>query len=475
MPTESNQISAHAVVGKTSDGIEFAASATRLTRFRVVAEFYDPSIVLRVSQVLPELKITVEDSVIYIGRGTVAGLVGSGMTLTSDIELEENGFVKEALAVDARQESKHLDFDAFLSAWQKSYRIFPEFKIAVTDIQMFLRDFARWMDRLELGFKLKASTHQPIEVQAYLRGLSEKMIRAFNSLHERFEAIGATISEPLRPMHASFVRQQLHSLVMCSPFAYRTFHKPLGYAGDYEMVNMILREPLEGNSFYAQVLNSWFLQQWPAEAHRNRIKYLTTRLGEEALRGERRRRPVRVLNLGCGPAHEIELFLAASALSDHTEFTLWDFNDETVAHTGQRLEEARQKHTRQTRIQIVKKSIQQVFKESGRAQTQTDTAQYDYIYCAGLFDYLTDKTCRQLMSIFYRWLAPDGLLLITNVVACKPFQHMLEFLLDWHLIYRDTTQGRALIPPEALSSDCRVYRDDTEVNLIVEVRKSAHG
>ena len=71
-----------------------------------------------------------------------------------------------------------------------------------------------------------------------------------------------------------------------------------------------------------------------------------------------------------------------------------------------------------------------------------DEKNYDFIYCAGLFDYLPDRTCKQLMNIFYEWLAPGGLLAATNVDACKPFRHMLEFVLDWHLIYRDQERGR---------------------------------
>ena len=43
--------------------------------------------------------------------------------------------------------------------------------------------------------------------------------------------------------HEAYLRRHLHPLLLCSPFAYRTYQKPLGYAGDYEMVNMIVRDP----------------------------------------------------------------------------------------------------------------------------------------------------------------------------------------------------------------------------------------
>src|SRR5665811_661214 len=87
-----------------------------------------------------------------------------------------------------------------------------------------------------------------------------------------------------QPTHRAYGRRQIHPLVLCAPFVYRTFQKPLGYAGDYEMVRMILRDPYEGSSLFAKMVNFYFWGQAPAEAHRNRIKYLTEKIKEETHR-----------------------------------------------------------------------------------------------------------------------------------------------------------------------------------------------
>jgi extracellular factor (EF) 3-hydroxypalmitic acid methyl ester biosynthesis protein len=267
----------------------------------------------------------------------------------------------------------------------------------------------------------------------------------------------------------------LHPLMLCSPFAYRTFQKPLGYAGDYEMVNMILRDPHEGGSLFAKVVNLWFLSQWPARAHRNRIAYLKERLVEESLRGARRQKPVRILNLGCGPAREVEEFLAADGIADHAELTLLDFNEETVQHTTRVLGETRRRLGRRTQIQVQRKSVHQLLKEGQKPVVAGGGLQYDFIYCAGLFDYLSDRTCRQLMNIFYDWLAPGGLISATNVDACKPFRHMLEFVLDWHLIYRDPKLAKSLFPDRSSPDNQCIKKDPTGVNVFVEVRKPDHA
>jgi extracellular factor (EF) 3-hydroxypalmitic acid methyl ester biosynthesis protein len=305
--------------------------------------------------------------------------------------------------------------------------------------------------------------------------IGASVVPAFTAMHERLESLSEGIEADLRPAHQNFASRQLHALMMCSPFAYRTYHKPLGYAGDYEMVNMIVRDPYEGASLYAKVVNLWFLSQWPARAHRNRIQYLKELLTQEALRGAREGRVIRVLNLGCGPAQEVQEFIASNSLCEQTQFTLLDFNEETIRHTTGVLEECKRRYGRRTSLQIQKQSVQRILKERSKLVVEGPEKKYDLIYCAGLFDYLPDRTCRQLMNVFYDWLAPGGLVAATNVDDCKPFRHMLEFVLDWHLIYRSERKGLALAPDRVSPEAVSLRRDPTAVNLFIEVRKDGHG
>ena len=103
------------------------------------------------------------------------------------------------------------------------------------------------------------------------------------------------------------------------------------------------------------------------------------------------------------------------------------------------------------------------------ANQSTVSEGHDYVYCAGLFDYLTDQVCAKLMGLMYDWLAPGGLLIITNVEPRNPLRHGMEHLLDWHLIYRDAPQLLKLKPASA--EDVRVLSDDTGVNVFMEIRK----
>ncbi|MGH7927713.1 MAG: SAM-dependent methyltransferase, partial [Candidatus Binatia bacterium] len=97
---------------------------------------------------------------------------------------------------------------------------------------------------------------------------------------------------------------------------------------------------------------------------------------------------------------------------------------------------------------------------------------YDLIYCAGIFDYLSDRICKRLMNIFYSMLEPGGLLIGTNVNASNPSRNGMEYLLEWHLTYRNRQQLKALIPEEAPKESAHIISDETGVNHYIEVRKS---
>ena len=220
---------------------------------------------------------------------------------------------------------------------------------------------------------------------------------------------------------------------------------------------------------FDKIVNLWFLSQWPSRAHRNRLLYLKERLEDETRRTLRNHQKARIYNFACGPAIEVQRFLADFQFNEEAELTLADFNQETLDHVTRAVRKIKDRLSLGTSVKFQRKSVYQILKEN---QTRPDTRpEYDFIYCAGLFDYLPDTTCRQLMEVFYGWLAPGGLLVVTNVMDNRPFRHMLEFVLDWYLIYRNVEQGAGVIP-ESIPKEARNIKiDSTGVNIFIEVRK----
>jgi extracellular factor (EF) 3-hydroxypalmitic acid methyl ester biosynthesis protein len=93
---------------------------------------------------------------------------------------------------------------------------------------------------------------------------------------------------------------------------------------------------------------------------------------------------------------------------------------------------------------------------------------FDFVYCAGLFDYLSDKMCERLLRYFASCTNPGGLMLATNVHSCNPGKLGMAHLLEWHLIYRDEAQLAGLLPSSR--GEASLYVDASRVNVFAEFR-----
>jgi len=458
------------------EGVKLRGALSRVTRHVAVFELYKSNATPRFSEVLGEFTIVMQERAVYSGRAVVSKVVDAGAKLVCETMLDETGWTDLNFGLLIKQDG-HLakEFKTFLQDWQKLYTLSPEFKIVVADMQTFLYELRLWLDQLELGIQnFQQPLRSALEKEA-VETLSKPVVQSVDAFIDHFESIVAGLEEGEHPRHYAHLRRQLHPFLLSSPFAHRAFNKPLGYAGDYQMVDMMIRAPCEGATLFAKIINVWLLGQSPAQAHRNRVDYLERKLFEETAHTKAAGRVNKVLNLGCGPADEVQRFFSGQNISQHAVLTLVDFNEETLSYLQDKLEGIKNNLVRPISFQLIKRSVYQILKDGGRTIRHAAGEPYDYIYCAGLFDYLSDSVCKQIMNIFYEMLAPGGLLLATNATdalnCSRPFRYSMEYILDWHLIYRDKAHFAAVAPDLADADKITVIAEDTGANLFLEVRK----
>ena len=465
----------HYVSGKIRDGAEFRSPLVKLSPHRVVFEVFHTPAEFRTSLVIPDFKVVVNELPVYRGRAVINGLISLSTGTICEVTLEDAWVDPSAKLSSFHESGGRAAFEHFLGQWKKYYLIRPEFKVVVADMQTFLTDMRLWLDQVELGIRA-SSNGKPGEVEEEVASkLGRETTPALTQLFEKFEAALGGLEEEQPAVYRSFAKRQLHSLLLCSPFLYRTYTKPLGYAGDYEMVNMMFTNPFQGGSLFAKVLNLWFLEQAPAEAHRNRIKFLVERIEEAALQAARTGRVAQITSIGCGPAHEVQQFLKSSQLADHAHFRLVDFNEETVNYTTKLLQSLKQKYHRRTQIDVIRKSVHQILKEAGRAAARPAAMSFDLAYCAGLYDYLTDQTCHRLTNILFDTVVPGGTFISTNVDRSNPRRLTMDYLMDWHLIYRTGSQLAQLKPDRVGQDEGAVSADFTGVNIYYVAKKTTRG
>lgn len=455
------------VLFRNSQGVEARGTLMRLSRQQVVIEVYNPYSIVQLSEVLEDVQVRRGERVIYRGRAVVSNLVSTGVMLIVSATLVDPW---SDLADLSPGEDLRREVAGFVERWEAAYQtLAPGYQAAVGRLRNFFEELSRWLNHSETAAGLTEG-HRPEVVPEFLQDVSVRVDPKLAELCGRFESEAAEVSPDALATHKEYARRELHPLILCSPFIHRTFTKPLGYAGDYEMVNMMFRDPWEGQNSYAKIVNSIIIKSDGAQSHRNRIDRLEMHLRQEAERVAARGRPLRVLNIGCGPAIEVQRFIRRAPLAGRCRFELMDFNEETLAYTRRRLDEAMAAGGHRPELRLVHESIHGLLKSAGHADLAEDDRResYDLVYCAGLFDYLSDRICQRLLRLFFAWTRPGGLVIATNVHPRNPVRQFIEHLLEWNLIYRDQTHMLRLAPR---GGDSGVVTEATGVNVFLETRK----
>lgn len=452
---------------RNSQGVDVRGTLTHVVRNQIVFEVYNPYSIVQLSEVLADVHLSRGERLLYDGRAVVSNIVTTGLMLIVSATLVDEWSDLSGLAPG---EGLREEVAAFVSEFEAAHTIRPSYQLTVTRIGSFLTDLSRWLNQTETMTRVSETSKRAftLEVES---GCADRLGEYF----AQFEREAAQVEGADLINHKSFARRQLHPLMLVSPFIHRTYTKPLGYAGDYEMVNMIARDFYEGANPYAQILNSLILRSDGAQAHRNRIDRLQHYLHNEALRLQQAGRALRVLNIGCGPAQELQRFIRNDPLADRCEFHLMDFNEETLNHTRRKLTEASFQAGRNPSVVYHHKSINELLKDATRGSLGRETSPFvsaDLIYCAGLFDYLNDKICNRLLGLFCNWANPGGFVVATNVTPKNGVKYFLEHLLEWNLIYRDEKDMERIAPSRGVRE---INCDPTNVNVFLEIRIPAES
>lgn len=450
---------------KNSQGLVARGDLLKISQNHIVFETYNPYSIVQLSEVLENVAVCRFNETVYVGKAVVSNLINTGLFLIVSATLVDPWLenLKSNQLLDVKNEARK-----FTEEWNElSRNVLSEYQLSVNKMRSFMTDMSRWVRQFDtLNSKHRSEKFDEHEL---IQKVSEPLLSNLAELLFCFEDEAKKIEPAQVDICKRFARQELHPLMMQSPFAHRTFTKPLGYAGDYEMVNMMLRNPYEGETSYAKLCNSFLLKAGPAEAHRNRIDILLSKIKEIAQRTAAEGRRAQIFNFACGPAAEVEKFIIQEEISENCDFILLDFSKETIDYTAQILENAKKKAGRKNvQIRFIHKSVNEVLRNSiGLRDSESEELKdFDLVYCAGLFDYLSDRICSKMLNLFFSQLRLGGEMLATNVHTDNPVKALMEHLLDWYLIYRDEKNFSSLIKTEQ-----KIYTDKTGFNIFLEARK----
>lgn len=194
-----------------------------------------------------------------------------------------------------------------------------------------------------------------------------------------------------------------------------TYHKPLGYAGDFMLIEKMYQTYVSSDPT-CRKWDIYYHTHEATKAVRNRKLYFV-RLMEELCAD--RAETVNILILGSGPTTDVHEFLTRNPQVNVT-FDCLDIDQRAIDYAA----EKNKKYL--SMINFIKMNVLRFMPNKN----------YDLIWSAGLFDYLNDRLFTGLISRFKTFLKPNGQMVIGNFSNENPTQRVMEVMGEWFLNHR---------------------------------------
>lgn len=348
---------------------------------------------------------------------------------------------------------------------------YDRYKSLVADLRLFLEDGQRQLTELEQSLPShiaqgdQSSPARDALIERVRDGFSSEIVRAAREIDAAARGARGKDVESLR----EFSQRHLHGLLMQSPWMYRARHKPLGYPGDFEVMNGLYGNHFVGQTLFAKAVNLAFVSTPAAEAVRARKDLLKAELNavlDRAVPGC----PVRILSIAAGPALEVyEVLQERQSLAGPVEIVLFEQDRRALTYAYARLNRVvNQRWRKQVKVVLRHDSIKRLLLGS---TVFTESGEFDMVYASGLFDYLQRNTWIRLCRTLYGTVAPQGTLYVGNMAPDNPTRWVMEYHLEWNLLHRERSEMLELARAAAPRAALRICEERSGINPFVALTR----
>lgn len=219
--------------------------------------------------------------------------------------------------------------------------------------------------------------------------------------------------------------------------------KPMGYAGDFLLIDWMYEKRL-APSGKALLWDQFYHRQEAARAVRSRKRFFTGLVLERARKTPR---PISVLDVACGSCRDVAeaISLARQSGTPVPSFRCIDLEAAALEHGRRLLPDDSRDSVEFLRANVLTASLDGAF---------------DLAWCAGLFDYLSDRLAARLLRRMWVSLGPGGSLVVGNFHPDNPTRLYMEWCVDWRLIHRSERALLRLARAAGINEgSARVVRD----------------
>ena len=252
---------------------------------------------------------------------------------------------------------------------------------------------------------------------------------------------------------------ELGNSVYQDPMTRRAYEKPRGYAGDAVMMDYLYgihghHDAVGDASALGREIYEYIRGCQATSAVRYRREHIAQLIDSTATG----RSSASVLAVASGHLREAEL---SSALASGYlgRFVALDADAASLRDV--------ERHYGRLGVETVHASVRHIL------MRKISLGAFDFVYAAGLYDYLGENTAQTLSARLFEMVNPGGQMLIPNFAPRLRDRAYMETFMDWTLIYRDEQAMVRLLaqvePAQIQSYD--VYHDPSGSVVYLRVKK----
>ena len=259
-----------------------------------------------------------------------------------------------------------------------------------------------------------------------------------------------TIQESLSKQQQASIYEAFGSALSPQTIQGWAYHKPLGYAGDFKIIEKIYNFHRSSDPQLAK-WDDYFHAQKAPKAVRNRLSFFLDQLWKTKTENPT---ATQVLNVASGPGRDMYEALQVIGASD-VRIDCVDQDINAIEFAKNLCGQFRQ-------------NINFTHKNVFRFSTNST---YHLIWSAGLFDYFNDNLFKRTIRKLSKFLKPNGRMVIGNFSPDNPSRGYME-LCEWKLIHRNQEHLRQLAKESGFEDhQIRVEQESEGINLFLVLTK----
>lgn len=322
-----------------------------------------------------------------------------------------------------------------------------DYRRLCADVVHLLRAYKNTLSRFETLSAREGETADPERIDAVYAMAEERILPEWRRLWREGNEMTLPMMAAPDVLQAvkRFTEQVITPELLAGPIWNRCYRKPLGYPGDYLMMNYVYEWQPKGANIHEKLLHRLGLDVLECVA--TRMAMAQKSIADVVAGGANTGRPARITSLGCGPAQEMVNYLMLRRLPRAVDVTLVDQDHRALDFAYGRIYPEIARLNDGSSVRCLEVSFIELMKGSGGVVTLPPQ---DMIYTLGLVDYLSHRRAAQLVAALYGNLAPGGKLMVGNA-AEVPLggRWSSEFICDWSMVFRterDMAELAAAVP-----------------------------